>query len=903
MTKVKKRILFCSEASCLNTGFSGISRHVINHLYNSGKYEIAEYASYVTENDPRMKRFPWKYYSTIPEKSSELFQKYANDVHGQFGKTLLEYVLLDFKPDILIDIRDQWMCFSKDTPVLMSDGKFKNIQLVKEGDSVITITGEAKKVIRTGNRIHNQDFIKIKTLKMGFETEMTSEHPVLYMSQHQWYLNPKENWVPANEIKKTGKVFFPIPEFKDKVSEHSDELLYSLGFFVAEGCYLKHKDKKDGIQISCNSKELKLVEDKVLPSFLELDKNLVIHKCRVDGKYGEGRTRRIGSKIIASQLLEWFGEYADGKYIPEWIMDLPKDQLCKFLQGLINGDGCSNSDTKRGRYYTVSEQLARQTWILLIKLGIECSISQSKTKIEEKTYDRFIISIAKADFDKWHELFCEGTVSRLSKSRRFINNHLAMTVRWIKKYKAEKIVYNLEVEDNNTFVTNFIVHNCSSFQLKSPFRKYFKYICMPTIDGEPQKPEWISDYRETDILLTYTEYGKKLLAKQAPDIKVFDIVRPAVDPTVFKPLNRKQELKEKLGIPRDSKVILSVMRNQKRKLYPDLMDSFKLLLDKLNKNHVKYKDDVYLHIHTSYPDVGFDLSSHILRNKISHRVLCTYVCRNCSNFYVSRFEGEISRCKHCGNLSAHMPNTNHGVTQDQLCEVYNCADLYVQYSICEGLSMPIAEAKACGIPAMAVDYSAMSEQVNNVYGCWPIKVQRIFYESVIETEQMRVLPDNEDLCDKAYDFLKIKPQEIADMSESVFRDARDNYSLQRSANIFEKAIDSIDIIDRNNTWDKSVPNIIIPPKQIPDMNYDSNHLFVDWCIDNIIKQPSLKNSYFKQNTLKSLNCGYINNAGGQRGSFTKNDCVDMFMSMVENNNGWENYKCKKEDKKEILEIV
>src|SRR5690606_349177 len=45
---------------------------------------------------------------------------------------------------------------------------------------------------------------------------------------------------------------------------------------------------------------------------------------------------------------------------------------------------------------------------------------------------------------------------------------------------------------------------------------------------------------------------------------------------------------------------------------------------------------------------------------------------------------------------------------------------------CEGMGMPIAEAKACGLPAFAVDYSAMKEQVE-CEGCQSIKVERFFH--------------------------------------------------------------------------------------------------------------------------------------------------------------------------------
>lgn len=47
----KKRILFCSEATYLNTGYATYTREILNYLDSTGKYEIAELASYGTLED------------------------------------------------------------------------------------------------------------------------------------------------------------------------------------------------------------------------------------------------------------------------------------------------------------------------------------------------------------------------------------------------------------------------------------------------------------------------------------------------------------------------------------------------------------------------------------------------------------------------------------------------------------------------------------------------------------------------------------------------------------------------------------------------------------------------------------------------------------------------------------
>ena len=67
----KKRILFCSEATFLNTGYATYTREILNYLYSTGKYEIAEMAAYGEKNDPRAANIPWKYYGVMPNQNSE----------------------------------------------------------------------------------------------------------------------------------------------------------------------------------------------------------------------------------------------------------------------------------------------------------------------------------------------------------------------------------------------------------------------------------------------------------------------------------------------------------------------------------------------------------------------------------------------------------------------------------------------------------------------------------------------------------------------------------------------------------------------------------------------------------------------------------------------------------------
>jgi glycosyltransferase involved in cell wall biosynthesis len=114
----KKRVLLVNEGCYLNTGFSNIGLALLERLAATGKFELGEHASYCNQFDPRVQEFVkgrWKFYGNAPLNAEEAKAHDAAEPAqpgqntNQFGKYKFEKVLLDFKPDIVIDIRDWWM--------------------------------------------------------------------------------------------------------------------------------------------------------------------------------------------------------------------------------------------------------------------------------------------------------------------------------------------------------------------------------------------------------------------------------------------------------------------------------------------------------------------------------------------------------------------------------------------------------------------------------------------------------------------------------------------------------------------------------------------------------------------------------------------------------------------------
>lgn len=381
---------------------------------------------------------------------------------------------------------------------------------------------------------------------------------------------------------------------------------------------------------------------------------------------------------------------------------------------------------------------------------------------------------------------------------------------------------------------------------RSPFRPYFHWAIMPTVDSAPQQEQWLSTFIDADAVFTYSEYGMDVLKKEGNGkINLIDVASPGANFNIFKPVNDKHAHRQKYGFMDDINIVGTVMRNQARKLYPDLFEAFSIFL----KNNPNLANDTFLYLHTSFPDSGWDIPMFLRRFNLGNKVLFTYKCEACGYVFPSFFQDAKTVCQRCSSLAAHLPNTRDGLNDNDLASVYNLFDVYVQYSVCEGFGMPQVEAAACGVPVMAVNYSAMESVLKNLDGT-PINVQRMFWDS--GTNCARALPDNADFAAKLARFLN-KPTQVR---QKVGRDswikAQTHYNYDRVAKVWEKHIDSVPLRDNNETWDSppriKEPNLDIPPNL-------TNEQFVRWCIQNIWCEPSKLNSYVGVKILRDLNYG------------------------------------------------
>ena len=382
----------------------------------------------------------------------------------------------------------------------------------------------------------------------------------------------------------------------------------------------------------------------------------------------------------------------------------------------------------------------------------------------------------------------------------------------------------------------------------APVRPYFHWVWMPTVDSEPQKQEWVHTFAETDALFVYSEFGQRVLEKQATkNINIIGCASPGIDPNIYKPVLNKKAHKESFGLDPDCFLVGTVIRNQKRKLFKELMKSFRIFLDNAPK---ELANKTYLYLHTSYPEKnGWDIADGIISTNLSGKVLMTYRCRQCGSFDLGFFEGPITKCTKCGVFASQCPNVTFGLEIPDLVKIYNLFDLYVQYAICEGFGMPQVEAGACGVPVAATNYSAMEDTLHWLKG-YKINVETMARE--LETNAERAYPDNNHLAKIIEKHLSLSEEKRIKKAINVRQATKKRYTWDRAAQAWMDYIDTYQPVNQQGQWD-APPNIYNIPESIPE-NLD-NQQFIIWLYSEFLKETHKAFTYEGNKLLCDLACG------------------------------------------------
>lgn len=432
------------------------------------------------------------------------------------------------------------------------------------------------------------------------------------------------------------------------------------------------------------------------------------------------------------------------------------------------------------------------------------------------------------------------------------------------------------------------------FAERSPFRPYFKWAVMPTVDARPQARQWVATYTGADACFTYSDWAGGILKDQSGEkINYLGSAPPSAHPA-YKPVEDKRKHKQFMGLDPDSKIIGTVMRNQRRKLYPDLFAAFKKFLDKSEDKNC------YLYCHTSYPDLGWDIPELLNQYGIGAKVLFTYICPETSKPFVSVFKGAMAQSPYTGRFGATLSNVKNGLSYEELSNVVNCFDLYTQYANCEGFGLPQVEAAACGVPVCGTDYSAMESVLRKLEG-YPIKPKALYKE--LETGCLRAVPDNDAAAEFFLDFFSKTEEERTSIGENTRKKFEQYYQWHLSGAQWEKYFDSIEVSSVEKTWG-STPRIQQPSEKLDlsKLNGVSTVQLAKHLISDVLREPDKLNTFFEARLTRDLTYKQATSSTGgmyfnessaafdgmsQRQPFDYDKAYNQMVGMCQRRNQWE----------------
>lgn len=392
------------------------------------------------------------------------------------------------------NITEQDWCFVAGTPVHLADGRISPIEEICIGDQVITHKGSSKPVLEVMSRNYSGELLSIQVYGNCSPVQCTPNHPFAVVKRekllclfdekqlcrfgqlnlcemkdcegdkfHLESIDPsKIEFVQAGQLEEGDFVLFSLPE--EKESDLSDDELRLIGWFAAEGSYLKKDGSVVGGEFALSKEEGQLAES--------IQKT--ISRCGADSyvyTHESGLRVRFKSQKLAALFFSHVGEYASTKSFNKIITLLPKRQAILVLNAFIDGDGHDNVKRNRVEITTVSRQLAYQLQLLMYRCGFSsnmiCRDRRSETHsfngrsivYNELAYqiafgsdgvrklNRPIVQKEGARKGFGVSVICGGTVLRPIYS--------------IERSEFSGKVYNLEVQDDNSYAVEFAsVHNC-----------------------------------------------------------------------------------------------------------------------------------------------------------------------------------------------------------------------------------------------------------------------------------------------------------------------------------------------------------------------------------------------------------------------------------------------------------
>jgi nucleoside-diphosphate-sugar epimerase len=266
--------------------------------------------------------------------------------------------------------------------------------------------------------------------------------------------------------------------------ELTEELLWLLGLWVAEGC--SHESPQNAfLNLSGNDDVLLRKAGKVF------ERDLGLHVVWQAGSAARASAMFVHSRLLLN-LWAHLGFGGNRTRIPGWILGLPLERLKWFLEGYREGDGVHSGrkaeEGVRHEFSTVSDDLKDDLLVALARFGICPSVGRYESTFRQRSGDRrypfWRITIPRVQ--PWSPLDWDRGVEQPLQSRR-TGDIVWASVREIVPVEATTLVYDFCVPGAENFWagTGVMAHNTYGASMRTDDGRAVSNFLVQALQGKP----------------------------------------------------------------------------------------------------------------------------------------------------------------------------------------------------------------------------------------------------------------------------------------------------------------------------------------------------------------------------------------------------------------------------------
>lgn len=266
----------------------------------------------------------------------------------------------------------------------------------------------------------------------------------------------------------------------------TNDLLWLLGLFVAEGCLVDDRPAKKNayVNISCDETTLDRAEAVFREAF-------GLHVVRAAASPEHGPAIYVHSQLLID-LWRHIGLAKPEKSIPGWILGLPLARLKWFMEGYREGDGV-HSGAKfaagiRHEFSTTSRALKDDLVVAFARFGLVASVGRYETTFTQKTGDRRypFWRLTLSNVDPWSPLSWDTGVRQKLTARRY-GDLVWAKVKSIDEIPDTPLVYDFCVPGKENFWAGngVMAHNTYGPRMKPGDGRAIPTFISQALRGEP----------------------------------------------------------------------------------------------------------------------------------------------------------------------------------------------------------------------------------------------------------------------------------------------------------------------------------------------------------------------------------------------------------------------------------